>query len=109
MAKMGRYCKAFPINRLSEFSGWSGNLQNLRREKRQIDGAEVEAPRELSENDFFYLQEDFTVTDGIFLDQNIIFQDVTPEWIDFCKNTLKFEPPVYESAKAVNSEGEAVT
>jgi hypothetical protein len=109
MAKMGRYCKAYPINRLREFNGWSENLQNLRKVKEEVDGAEIEVPRELAENDFFYLQENFTVTDGIFLDQNIIFQDVTPEWIDFCTNTLKFEPPVYESAKTASSEEVATT
>jgi hypothetical protein len=36
------------------------------------------------------------VTDGIFLDENIIFDEVTPEWMDFCTNTLKFDIPVYE-------------
>lgn len=48
----------------------------------------VEAPRELTEADYVYLHADFTVTDGIFIDENIIFNDVTPEWIEFCRNVL---------------------
>ncbi|HVG20213.1 MAG TPA: hypothetical protein VNI02_14280 [Blastocatellia bacterium] len=99
MAKMGKYCKAYPVERFREFGGWTENLQNLRKEKRQEDGKEVEAPRALGESDYFYLQENYTVTDGIFLDENVIFDNVTPEWIAFCKDTLKFEVPVYEPVK----------
>ncbi|HKG20610.1 MAG TPA: hypothetical protein VKC34_01815 [Blastocatellia bacterium] len=93
MGKMGRYCKAYPVSSLREFSGWTENLQNLRKEKRQVDGEEAEATRDLVENDFFYLQENYVVTDGIFIEENIIFDDVTPEWISFCKETLKFQVP----------------
>jgi hypothetical protein len=100
MTKMGRYCKAFPVTRFREFSDWSENLQNLRKEKRVIDGREVEAPRELHDDDFFYLQENFIVTDGVFIDENIIFDQLTSEWIDFCKNTLAFEVPAYEERSA---------
>jgi hypothetical protein len=100
MAKMGRYCKAYPVERFREFSGWTENLQNLRKEEGQVDGKGVEIPRTLGENDYFYLQENYTVTDGIFLDENVIFDNVTPEWIAFCKDTLKFEVPVYEPAKS---------
>ncbi|HEX2268323.1 MAG TPA: hypothetical protein VHH35_02240 [Pyrinomonadaceae bacterium] len=102
MAKKGRYCKAYPISRFREYKNWSENTQNLRKEVREIDGQKVEVQRELSDSDFFYLQEDLVVTDDIFIDENIVFADVTPEWIEFCKNTLKFEVPVYETAAATS-------
>jgi hypothetical protein len=38
------------------------------------------------------LHTDFTVTDGIFIDENIIFNDVTPEWIEFCRDVLGQNP-----------------
>jgi hypothetical protein len=107
MAKMGKYCKAYPIDRFREFAGWTENAENLRKEKQQIDGQEVNAPRTLTDTDFLYLQENYTVTDGIFLDENIIFDNVTPEWIDFCKNTLKFEIPVYEPVRVAEGQGTA--
>jgi hypothetical protein len=44
------------------------------------------------------LHQDYTVTDGIFSGENVVYEDLTPEWIEFCKNVLKFEVPVYESA-----------
>jgi hypothetical protein len=94
---MGRYCKAYPIQRFREFSGWTEKIENLRKETRQVEGKEIEVQRELAADDFFYLQENFVVTDGIFIEENIIFDEVTPEWKDFCKHTLGFEIPVYES------------
>lgn len=97
MAQKGRYCKAYPIARFRDYSGWSENKQNVRKDKQQVDGKEVVTQRELTDADFLYLQENFVVTDDIFIDENIIFDQVTPEWIDFCKNTLKIEIPVYEA------------
>lgn len=90
MAKIGKYCKAYPISTLRQFSGWSEKVENVRKEKKQVDGKEVEVTRQLTDADFLYLQEDFTVTDGIFMDENVIFDRTTPEWISFCKNELKF-------------------
>ena len=100
MATMGRYCKAYPIQRLRAFSEWSEKTENTRAEKHEADGKEVTAPRPLTDDDFLYLQENFVVTDGIFLDENIIFDHLTPEWIDYCKTDLKFEVPVCDTAEA---------
>jgi hypothetical protein len=97
---MGRYCKAYPISRLREFSGWTQNQQNARREKQPGDGDGNEVPRELTDDGYLYLQENYTVTDSIFKDENIIFDSVTPEWIEYCKDTLKFEIPVYDTVAA---------
>ena len=99
MGKMGKYCKAYSVGRLREFNQWKENLQNTRKEKKQIDGKEVEVNRELKDDDYLYLQENFVVTDGIFIDDNVIFSDVSPEWMEYCKNTLNFEVPVYEPVK----------
>ncbi|NMG08634.1 hypothetical protein DP117_17715 [Brasilonema sp. UFV-L1] len=99
MASMGKYCKAYPIKKLREFSHWTENAENTRKEKKEIDGKEVEVNRTLTDDDFLYLQENYVVTDGIFKDENIIFDNVTPEWKEFCQKTLAFEIPVYEPVK----------
>jgi hypothetical protein len=100
MRKMGRYCKAYEVSRFGEFTDWKGKLENARKEKQQVAGGEVEMARPLVNDSYLYLQEDYTVTDGIFLGENVIFDDVSPEWIDFCTNTLKFEVPAYHSTKS---------
>ena len=99
MATTGKYCKAYPIKRLREFSHWTERSENTRKEKNEIEGAEVKVNRQLTEDDFLYLQENYVVTDGIFLDENIIFDNVTPEWKDFCENVLGFEVLVYKTVK----------
>lgn len=99
MATMGKYCKAYSLKKLRQFSQWTGNVENTRKEKKESDGKEVEVKREITDDDFLYLQENYVVTDGIFKDENIIFDNVTPEWKDFCQNTLEFEIPVYETVE----------
>ena len=95
MAEMGKYCKAYLAQDFRKYSDWKENLDNLRQEESD-DGKEVEKRTELKDDDILYLQETYIVTDGIFLDENIIFDDVTEEWKTFCTNELKFEIPEYE-------------
>lgn len=40
-----------------------------------------------------YLQHTYIVTQGVFIDEGIIFDHVTPEWIRFCTDKLGFEIP----------------
>ena len=105
MATMGKYCKAYSLKKLRQFSQWTERAENSRKEKKQIDGKEVEINRKLTDDDFLYLQENYVVTDGIFQDENIIFENVTPEWQKFCKNILLFDIPVDEPVQVKASAG----
>ena len=97
MAEMGRYCKAYYAKDFRALDGWEENLENLRPETEDKDGREVEVPRtELKDDDILYLQENYIVTDGIFKDENIIFDKVTDLWKETCHKELGFEIPVYE-------------
>ena len=88
MAILGRYSKAYPLGQLRKFSGWSEKPENARKIRREVDGEIVEEVRALTDDEYVYVQRNFIVTDGIFIDENIIFCDVTPEWIDFCQTVL---------------------
>ena len=98
MATLGKYCRAYPLSRLRQFPGWSEKAENARKVMKQANGEMVEVTRELTGADYVYLHTDFTVTDGIFIDENIIFTDVTPEWIEFCRTFLAHEPANHEPA-----------
>src|SRR5687767_10401484 len=100
MANMGRYCKAYPIARLREIGGWAENGENARKVRRELDGVEVEAPRELTDGDHLYLQENYVVTDGIVIDEHVVVAAVAPEWKEFARNVLQFEAPVYDTVEA---------
>jgi hypothetical protein len=93
MATMGKYCKAYPIQRFREFYNWSENKQGYRKEETEAKSTDA-GPEQIDCN-FLYLQENYIVTDGIFMDEHIIFDSVTEEWVEFCKSTLKFEVPNY--------------
>ena len=98
MKKMGRYCKAYPINQLRQFPQWTEQHQNIRADVSEVDGQEVTVQRTLTEDDFLYLQENYVVTDDIFLEDHIIFDAVSPEWMAFCTDVLKFEVPTHEGS-----------
>ncbi len=85
--KMGKYCKALPLTMLRQFPDWTENAENTRKEN--------DVPRALTDSDFLYLHENFVVTDGIFVDENVIFDRISPEWIEYCKRDLQFELPEY--------------
>ena len=102
MAEMGRYCKAYLVSDLRQYANWQENLDNLQPE---TDDDGNETPRtELGDEDILYLQENYVVTDGIFKDEHIIFDDLTDEWKKFCTETLEFEIPEYEPIEIVQPE-----
>jgi hypothetical protein len=90
MAIVGKFCKAYQLREFRGFQGWKEDAHNARKVLKVIDGEAQEVERQLLETDYLYLQDNFTVTDGIFMGENIIFSDVTPEWIEFCQNILAF-------------------
>jgi hypothetical protein len=92
MTTLGKYCRAYPLSLLRQFSGWTEKLENTRRIRKEINGETVEAPRDLTDEDYVYLQGNFTVTDGIFIDENVIFDQLTPQWIEFCRGILGYQP-----------------
>ncbi len=98
MATLGKFCKAYPLRQFRQFSAWIEVAHNARKIWKEIDGEAQEVERELAETDYLYLQENFTVTDGIFIGEHIIFNDVTPEWIEFCQNTLAFPAPAEQQS-----------
>jgi hypothetical protein len=104
MAVMGKYCKAYLAKQLREYQGWSENAANVRKEKKDVDGKEVEVERTLDDDSILYIQENYVVTDGIFKDQNIIFDNVTDDWKQFCHEKLAFEIPVYEPIEIQRAE-----
>ena len=88
---MIKYCKAYSIQRFREFDKWSEKIP-ISEAVTPENGNTSTEPAEK----FLYLRDTYVVTDGIFGEEKVVFDDVTPEWIEFCKNELKFEPPAFE-------------
>lgn len=76
---MRKYCKAYPLHELRQYQAWQ--------EKLAENGAI------LSNDTIVYLWDDFTVVESPILNQENLFENVTPEWKEFCEKTLKFAIP----------------
>jgi hypothetical protein len=103
MPTLGKHCKGHPLQLFRQFPGWTENLKNARKIRKEIDGEIVQVERELNDSDYLYLQENFTVTDSIFVDENVIFSTVTAAWMDFCQDVLGAQFLNHESAKPIEN------
>ena len=90
MATLGRYCKAYPVRSLRAFPNWPDKTGGLRRTD---SGSPESEPKPLSDDDYLFVHDNFIVTGGIFIDQNIILDEVSPEWRLFCEQSLGFVVP----------------
>lgn len=97
MAQNSAYCKAYTANRFRAFPGWTEKTTSLRKGKKTVDGKEVQFDRTaIEDNDILYLHDSYIVTDGIFKDENIVFENLTEDWKKFCHENLGFAIPDYK-------------
>jgi hypothetical protein len=92
MSTMGKYCKAYPLNMVEEWPEWKSKM------KPNVEIAHVNDGD--TATDYVFIQENYQVTAGIFIDEDILFDDVTAEWREFCENHLKFQLPEAEQTAA---------
>jgi hypothetical protein len=78
------YARAYLLRELRKFSGWH---------EEKVNWKDTTVADELSDDDVVFLQEDFTVTHLIWPGENVIFNRITPAWIDFCTQELQFKVP----------------
>ncbi|MCA1621655.1 MAG: ankyrin repeat domain-containing protein [Acidobacteria bacterium] len=85
------YCKAVVLKEVRRFSGWVEGRINW---KESSDEERPEGgPDALADDEVVFLHQDFTVTRSMWPGENVIFNNVTPEWQKFCRDELDFNPP----------------
>jgi ankyrin repeat protein len=84
------YAKAYLLRDLRKFSGWREERINW---KETIPADDNGNSLELTDSDVVFLHQDFTVTQLIWPGENVIFNQVTPEWLEFCEQELQFTVP----------------
>jgi len=77
-----QYCLALHVGELRQFAGWRSPDQNG-------DGAVEPLP----DSQIVYLHQDYGVTKSIWRDRDVIFEQVTPQWKEFCDEVLRFKVP----------------
>jgi hypothetical protein len=79
------YCKAYTMARLSEFSAFAERARAVVKPAAIGAGDDDELA--------FFLHHDFTVTESMWRNEQVVFDEVTPEWREFCAKTLGFKAP----------------
>jgi hypothetical protein len=75
-----KYCKAYYMRDIRQFRNWV--------EKRK------DREPALSDDTIVYLRDDFSVvTNPIVPEEEALFEQITPEWKEFCQTSLHFEIP----------------
>ena len=85
------YCKAYHIRDLRQFLGWRESKINWK-EKKEIEQTGSE-DKGFSDEDVVFLHHDFTVTRSMWQGEDILYNQVTPEWEKFCTDVLEFKVP----------------
>lgn len=87
------YCKAYYLRDLRRFGDWSdddgpasGNGGGAAEEEDEESGP-------LTDDSIVYLHQDFTVTRSMWHGENVLFDEVTPDWRVFCQRELAFDIP----------------
>ena len=92
MPKMGKYCKAYPVERFREYSAWA------EKPAAKPNGSATAAAGD--EAKYLFLQDSYIVTKDVYADEMIVFDSVTEDWIAFCHEKLRFEIPEFIKAGA---------
>lgn len=88
-----KYCKAYHLSDLRQFPNWTESKINWK--EKDDDGAGSKPGHEsvLSEDQVVFIHQDYTVTESMWHNENVIFNQVTPEWVEFCTSSLGFKVP----------------
>jgi hypothetical protein len=86
------YCKAYQLKQLRCFPGWPQNMINGRKRDDNKDvGNTGSQDGNLSDDEIVFVHQNLIVTQSPWETENVLFDLVTPEWIEFCTESLKFK------------------
>lgn len=69
-----KYCTAYHLGALRSYPSWTEAQQ-------------------LADDDVVFLHQDYTVTKSIWAGEDVLFDNVTDEWKEFCNTQLRFSVP----------------
>lgn len=88
-SSLKNYARAYLLGDLRKFSGWREEKINRKNAAADENGNS----QSLSDTDVVFLHQDFTVTELIWPGENVVFNQTTPEWQEFCVQELQFKVP----------------
>lgn len=83
------YCRAYLLDDLRRFSGWSESAATAAEPDAAGNGDAAAA----ADANVVFIHRDFTVTRSIWIGEDVVFDAVTPDWQRYCTDVLGFLPP----------------
>ena len=85
-----KYCTAYQLRDLRRYPEWlEKNLEAGAESKTSENGQ----PQGLNDDDVVFLHQDYTVTKSMWAGEDVIFDNVTEQWKQFCTTELRFVVP----------------
>jgi len=84
------YCKAYRLGDLRAYPAWAESHISWKKSMEQGDGS---CNKPLIDEQVVFIHQDFTVTESMYQNENIIFNQVDAAWREFCANSLQFKAP----------------
>lgn len=89
-----KYCKAYHLQDLRKYPEWSESRINWKKKKDDNNGdSNGNTDEPFPDHKVVFIHQDLTVTESVWHNENVIFNQVDSAWGDFCANTLKFKVP----------------
>jgi hypothetical protein len=85
-----QYCKAYYLRDLRSCPSWSESRINWKEKKENGNGNGGDG---FADDKVVYIHQDLTVTESIWANENVIFENVDTVWQNFCADYLKFKVP----------------
>ena len=86
-----KYCKAYHLKGLRQFPGWAESRINWKEKKDQKEN--IDADAEFTDDKVVFIHQDFMVTESMWHNENVIFNDTSERWREFCSSMLGFKVP----------------
>ena len=90
-----KYCKAYHLSDLRKFPSWSESRINWKENKdaNKEKGSDDSDSASFADDKVVFIHQDFTVTEGVYQNENVIFNQAGEEWKQFCSASLGFKVP----------------
>jgi len=88
-----KYCKAYYLRDLRRYSEWSESRINWKKRKDDDGDGNGHPNDSFHDEKIVFIHQDFTVTESAWHSENVIFDQPSPAWKEFCATTLKFKAP----------------
>jgi uncharacterized protein len=88
--KARRYSKAYYLKDLRAYPAWSESRINW---KEKSENGQDASGGDFTDDKIVFIHQDLTVTESVWHNENVIFNNVGSAWEEFCVNSLNFKVP----------------